>query len=61
MADTGLLVSQTFMDRTETPDSVYRDILFDKLNLNEGMLVENAVAQQLRANGRTLFFFFAIR
>ena len=57
MADTGLLVSQTFMDRTETPDSVYRDILFDKLNLNEGMLVENAVAQQLRANGRTLFFF----
>ncbi|OZG64611.1 ATP-binding protein [Bifidobacterium eulemuris] len=57
MADTGLLVSQTFADRQSTPDEVYRDILFDKLSLNEGMLVENAVAQQLKAAGRRLFFF----
>lgn len=57
MADTGLLVSQTFADRESTPDEMYRGILFDKLSLNEGMLVENAVAQQLRANGRRLFFF----
>lgn len=57
MGDTGLLVSQAFADREETPNEVYRDILFDKLSLNEGMLVENAVAQQLRANGRRLFFF----
>lgn len=57
MADTGLLVSQAFADRESTPDEVYRDILFDKLSLNEGMLVENAVAQQLKANGRRLFFF----
>ncbi|WP_175578308.1 ATP-binding protein [Bifidobacterium jacchi] len=57
MADTGLLVAQTFADRETTPDDVYRDILFDKLSLNEGMLVENAVAQQFRANGRRLFFF----
>lgn len=57
MADTGLLVSQAFADRASTPDDVYRDILFDKLSLNEGMLVENAVAQQLRANGRKLYFF----
>ena len=54
MADTGLLVSQAFADRETTPDDVYRDILFDKLSLNEGMLVENAVAQQFRANGRKL-------
>jgi len=40
MADTGLLVSQAFADRETTPDDVYRDILFDKLSLNEGMLVE---------------------
>lgn len=57
LADTGLLVSQAFRDRATTPDEVYRDILFDRLSLNEGMLVENAVAQQLRANNRRLFFF----
>nr|WP_239512742.1 AAA family ATPase [Bifidobacterium avesanii] len=57
MADTGLLVSQAFADQATTPDDVYRDILFGKLSLNEGMLVENAVAQQFRANGRKLFFF----
>ena len=56
MADTGLLVAQSFADREVTPDEVYRSILFDKLSLNEGMLVENAVAQQLRARGHRLFF-----
>ena len=56
MADTGLLVAQSFADREETPDDVYRSILFDRLSLNEGMLVENAVAQQLRAKGHRLFF-----
>lgn len=57
MADTGLLVAQAFADRKTTPDEVYRDVLFDKLSLNEGMLVENAVAQQLRAAGHRLYFF----
>lgn len=57
MADTGLLVSQAFADRKETPGDVYRDILFERLSLNEGMLVENAVAQQLRASGHRLRFF----
>ena len=57
MADTGLLVSQAFADRRETPGEVYKDVLFGRLSLNEGMLVENAVAQQLRANGHRLRFF----
>lgn len=57
LADTGLLVAQAFADRTSTPADVYRAILFDKLSLNEGMLTENAVAQQLRAAGYRLFFF----
>lgn len=57
MADTWLLVSQAFSDRRETPGEVYKDILFERLSLNEGMLVENAVAQQLRANGHRLRFF----
>ena len=57
MGDTGLLVAQSFADRATTPSEVYRDILLDKLAVNEGMLVENAVAQQLRASGHELFFF----
>ena len=57
LCDTGLLVALAFADRDSTPDEVYRDILFEKLSLNEGMLVENAVAQQLWANGRKLYFF----
>ena len=57
MADTGLLVSHAFADRETTPDELYRDVLFDRIALNEGMLVENAVSQQFRANGRKLYFF----
>lgn len=57
MADTGLLVAHAFADRAETPHEVYRSILFDKLELNEGMFIENAVAQQLRASGHRLFFY----
>lgn len=57
MGDTGLLVSQAFADRDATPNEVYRDILFERLSINEGMLVENAVAQQLWAAGYSLHFF----
>ena len=57
MADTGLLVAQLFRDNDTTPHEVYRDILMDKLEVNEGMLTENAVAQQLLANGRKLYFY----
>lgn len=56
-ADTGLLSTLAFGDRKETRDELYRNILFDKLNVNEGMLVENAVAQQLRAAGERLYFY----
>ncbi|MBO8440235.1 MAG: ATPase, partial [bacterium] len=31
--------------------------MFDKLEVNEGMLVENIVAQMLRAAGHKLYFF----
>ncbi|MBQ9058038.1 MAG: ATP-binding protein [Atopobiaceae bacterium] len=57
MADTGLLISHAFASNRATPNSVYRDILFGKIDLNEGMLVENAVAQQLHASGHRLFFY----
>lgn len=57
MGDTGLLVAHAFADRATTPNAVYRDILLNKLELNEGMLVENCVAQQLYASGHRLFFY----
>jgi predicted AAA+ superfamily ATPase len=57
MADTGLLVSHVFANQEQTPHKVYRDVLFGKINLNEGMLVENVVAQQLVSSGHRLFFY----
>ena len=57
MADTGLLVAQLFADNDQTPHEVYRDILLGKLETNEGMFAENAVAQQFVASGRQLFFY----
>ena len=57
MGDTGLLVTQVFADRAYTSNELYRDVLFGRLEVNEGMLVENVVAQQLRASGHRLFFY----
>lgn len=57
MGDTGLLVSHAFSENELMEDEVYKNILFDKLSLNEGMLYENAIAQALSANGHRLFFY----
>lgn len=57
MADTGLLVTHTFMDSSFTENELYKAILFDKLNINEGMIMENVVAQMLRSNGHKLYFY----
>jgi len=58
MADTGLLVTHTFKDKKFTDNELYRAILFDKLNINEGMLMENIVAQMLR-HGRSRLYFYS--
>ena len=57
MADTGLLVTQTFMDMDYSDNALYKAILFDKLDVNEGMLTENIVSQMLRAAGHKLYFY----
>lgn len=57
MGDTGLLVTLAFMDGKFTDNELYKAILFDKLEVNEGMLVENVVAQALRAGGHKLYFY----
>lgn len=55
--DTGLLLSQAFDNRMITEENIYTKILFDKLSFNGGMVIENLVAQMLRASGHRLFFY----
>lgn len=57
MADTGLLVSHTFNLKTIMGSELYLKLALGKLEVNEGMLTENVVAQMLRAAGHELFFF----
>jgi len=57
MADTGLLVTHTFRNYEYPDNELYRAILFDKLNINEGLLMENIVAQTFRAKSGNLFFY----
>ena len=57
MADTGLLLSHTFNARGLMSQEIYQKLMFDKLEINEGMLVENIVAQMLCAKGHRLFFY----
>lgn len=57
LADTGLLVSQVFRNKPYLDNVIYRDILLDKLNVNEGMIMENYVAQALKMNGYQLFYY----
>jgi predicted AAA+ superfamily ATPase len=57
MGDTGLLVSHAFDENDLLEEEVYKQILQDKLSLNNGMLYENAIAQMLVANGHKLFFY----
>lgn len=57
MCDTGLLLSHAFNENELLENEVYKQILADKLSLNEGMLYENLIAQMLTASGHKLYFF----
>ena len=57
MADTGLLISHAFNEKAIVSDNLYNKLLTDKLEFNGGMVVENIVAQMLRAAGHNLLFF----
>ena len=57
LSDTGLLVSLAFSDRLYLENELYRAVLRDQLQVNEGMLVENVVAQCLKANGHRAYFY----
>ena len=56
LADTGLFVTLMFIDRPVAENTIYKQLLSDKLPANLGYLFENAVAQILPASGRELYF-----
>lgn len=57
LQDTGLLVSLAFSDRPFLDNDLYRAVLKDQLGVNEGMLLENIVAQCLKSAGHRAFFY----
>ncbi len=57
MADTGLLISHSFDENGIVSEEIYKKLLFDKLEVNKGMIVENIVAQMLVASGHKLYFY----
>ena len=57
MGDTGLLISMAFDEHGEEIKELYRKLVFGKLEVNEGMMTENIVAQMLTAAGHKLYFF----
>ena len=57
MADTGLLLSHAFDEKAIVSQGIYPQLLFEKLEINKGMLVENIVAQMLAASGHKLYFY----
>lgn len=55
--DTGLLISHAFDESEIRHEEIYRKLILDKLEFNKGMLVENLVAQMLRASNCQLYYY----
>lgn len=57
MGDTGLLVSLAFDENELVAKDIHMRLLTGDIELNEGMLMENVVAQMLRSAGHKLYFY----
>ncbi len=57
LGDTGLLVSQAFAESELQREAIHDRILSESLEVNAGMLIENVVAQMLRAAGQELYYY----
>lgn len=57
MADTGLLLSLAFSENEIMNQQLYKQIMDEKLSLNEGMLYENVISQIISSKGKKLFFY----
>lgn len=56
MGDTGLLVTQMMKNQGDTGTDIYKALIFSRLGIDQGMILENMVAQMLRVNGYELYF-----
>ena len=56
-SDTGLLISQTFGTKDLAKEEIYKKLLFNKLEFNNGLVMENVVAQMLTASGHDLYYY----
>lgn len=56
MGDTGLLATYILQNSKETPEKLYRSLVLDDIDINQGMIFENMVAQMLRVSGYDLYF-----
>lgn len=56
-ADTGLLLTQAINSGQFLKEDVLKALLYGKLEINEGMILENAVAQMLLSTGHKLYFY----
>lgn len=57
LGDTGLFVTLAFWDNDSDNNELYNKLLSDKLSADLGAVYENIVAQCLRANGHTLYYY----
>ena len=55
MGDTGLLVTQVMKNRDDSDEDLYKSLIVGNLGINQGMILENMVAQMLRASGHDLY------
>ena len=57
MGDTGLLVSLAFSENEIANQQLYKQIMNERLSLNEGMIYENMISQMIAAKGSKLYFY----
>ena len=57
MGDTGLLVSLAFSENEIASQQLYKQIMNERLSLNEGMIYENMISQMIAAKGSKLYFY----
>ncbi len=57
MGDTGLLVSLAFSENEIASRQLYKQIMNERLSLNEAMIYENMISQMIAAKGSKLYFY----
>lgn len=56
-SDVGLLLSQTFNEKDLSREEIYKKLLFDKLEFNNGLIIEDVIAQMLVAANHKLYYY----